>query len=157
LKRFECMKKKDVHKKVSLKREEELEKQLARSLADYDNLRKRAEKEKEEIIKLANIGFFLRLSPVIDNLKKAQEHLKDEGLDNIINELIRIISEEDIINVEAEAGVPFDENYHEAIEVERIEDDNKEGLISQVLLEGWRLKDGPVIRPAKVIVYKKKS
>lgn len=135
-------------------REKELEIQLARALADYDNLRKRAEKEKEEIIKLASISFFLKLVPIVDNLKKAQGYLKDEGLDNIIKELTRIISEEDIENVIAEEGRAFDENYHEAVEVEKIEDGSKSGLISQVLLEGWRIKDGPVIRPAKVIVYK---
>ena len=151
------MKKKNGKKKILVKREEELRKQLARTLADYDNLRKRVEKEKEEIIKLANIGFFLRLAPVIDNLKKAREHLKDEGLDNIINEFIRIISEEEIVNVEAKKGVPFDENYHEAIEVEHTEEKSKNGLISQVLLEGWRINSGPVIRPAKVIVYKIKE
>lgn len=148
------MKKKLKQKEAIISKEEELEKQLARSLADYDNLRKRTEKEKEEIIKLANIGFFLRLAPVIDNLKKAQEHLKDEGLANIINEFVRIISEEEIINVGAEAGISFDENYHEAIEVEPTEDKSKEGVISKVLLEGWRIKDGPVVRPAKVIVCK---
>lgn len=148
------MKAKVQKKGNGLSREKELEIQLARALADYDNLRKRTEKEKEDIIKLANIGFFLKLVPIVDNLKKAQEHLKDEGLDNIIKELTRIISEEDIENVIAEEGLPFDENYHEAVEIEKVEDGSKSGLISQVLLEGWRIKDGPVIRPAKVIVYK---
>ena len=141
-------------KKTFINKEEELKNQLARTLADYDNLRKRTEKEKEEVIKLANLGFFLRMTPVIDNLKKAQEHLKDEGLSNIINELVRIISEEGIINVEAGENIPFDENFHEAVEVKNVKEKSMSGLISEVLLEGWRLKDGPVIRPAKVIVYK---
>ncbi|OFY46457.1 MAG: nucleotide exchange factor GrpE, partial [Bacteroidetes bacterium RBG_13_44_24] len=79
---------------------------------------------------------------------------KDEGLGNIIKELVRIISEEGMENVEAETGFPFDENLHEAVELEKVEDGSKSGLISQVLLEGWRIKEGPVIRPAKVIVYK---
>lgn len=134
--------------------EKNLKSQLARALADYDNLRKRAEKEKEEIIKLANLGFFLRLAPIIDNLKKAQGHFKDEGLGNIIKELTRVVTDEGIENTIAETGMPFDENFHEVIEVEKTEDQSKEGVISQVLLEGWRLKDGPVIRPAKVIVFK---
>src|SRR4030043_2436589 len=154
LRGFRKMKSKKQNKDVSGNSEKELKSQLTRVLADYDNLRKRTEKEKEEIIKLANLSFFLRLVPIIDNLKKAQEHLKDEGLGNIIKELVRIISEEGMENVEAETGFPFDENLHEAVELEKVEDGSKSGLISQVLLEGWRIKEGPVIRPAKVIVYK---
>jgi len=141
-------------KDLSVAREEELKSQLARTLADYDNLRKRVEREKEEVIKLANVGFFLRIAPVIDDLKKAQLHLKDEGLDNIIKKIDVIISEEGIENVEVWEGLPFDENLHEAVEIENVREKSKQGLISKVLLEGWRIKDGPVIRPAKVIVYK---
>lgn len=135
-------------------KERELKNQLARALADYDNLRKRVEKEKEEIIKLANLSFFLRLAPIIDNLKKAQKHLKDQGLENIIKELSQVISDEGIENIEAETGFPFDENYHEAVEVEKTDDESKKGIISKVLLEGWRIKNGPVIRPSKVVVYR---
>ena len=50
--------------------------------------------------------------------------------------------------------MPFDENIHEATEIEVVKDKSKQGTISKVLLEGWRIKDGPVIRPAKVVVYK---
>jgi molecular chaperone GrpE len=145
-------KKKKATKKQS--KEQELHDRLARALADYDNLRKRTEKEKEEIIKLANLSLFLKLAPIIDNLKKAKDHLKDDGLDNIVKELLEIISEEGIELVEIEKDMLFDENFHEAIEVEPTNDKSKQGLISKVLLEGWRMKDGPVIRPAKVVVYK---
>jgi molecular chaperone GrpE len=134
-------------------KETDLKNQLARALADYDNLRKRTEKEKEEIVKLANLSFFLKLAPVIDSLKKAQDHLKDEGLENIIKELTRVLSEEGIESVEAQVGLRFDENYHEAVEVVNIEDETVQGTISEIILEGWKLKDGPVIRPAKVKVY----
>ncbi len=148
------MKRKINKKEAGKSSEEELKNQLARSLADYDNLRKRVEREKEEIIKLANVGFFLKLVPIIDNLKKAQACLKDEGLDNILKDLLKVISEEGIENVAAEKDLAFDEKYHEAIDVEYTEDSEKQGLISQVLSEGWRVKDGPVIRPAKVVVFR---
>jgi molecular chaperone GrpE len=138
-------------------KEEQLKNQLARTLADYDNLRKRVEKEKEEIVKLANVGFFLRLAPVIDNLKKAQGHLKDGGLENIIKELLEIISGEGIENVEAKKGMLFDENIHEATEIEETKEKSKHSTVSKVLLEGWRIRDGLVIKPAKVVVYKMKE
>lgn len=148
-------KRKKVDKKVN--KEKELQDRLARALADYDNLRKRTEKEKEEIIKLANLSLFLKLAPIIDNLKKAKEHLNDPGLENIVKELLEIISDEGIENVDAGKDKPFDENFHEAVEIEATDDKAKQGLISKVLLEGWRMKDGPVIRPAKVVVYKAKE
>ena len=144
-------------KTLQSEKEDQLKNQLARTLADYDNLRKRCEKEKQEIIKLANLSFFLKLAPAIDNLKKAQKHLNDEGLDNIIKDFSRIILQEGIENVTAETGLVFDENFHEAVEIEQTEDKSKVGIISKVLLEGWRIKDGPVIRPAKVVVYKTKE
>ena len=144
-------------KTLQSEKEDQLKNQLARTLADYDNLRKRCEKEKQEIIKLANLSFFLKLAPAIDNLKKAQKHLNDEGLDNIIKDFSRIILQEGIENVTAETGLVFDENFHEAVEIEQTEDKSKVGIISKVLLEGWKIKDGPVIRPAKVVVYKAKE
>jgi molecular chaperone GrpE len=143
-------------KSVLPSREEELKGQLARALADYDNLRKRTELEREEIIKLSLFGFFEKLAPIIDNLRKAQMHLKDEGLEHILADLEKILSEEGIEKIEAEGRV-FDENLHEAIEIEPADDEAKEGIISEVLQMGWRFKDGPVIRPAKVKVYKIKQ
>lgn len=150
------MKKKQKFDKKQNK-EQELQERLARALADYDNLRKRTEKEKEEIIKLANLSLFLRLAPIIDNLKKADEHLKDPGLENIVKELLEIISEEGIESIGAEKDMAFDENFHEATDIEPVDDKNMSGKISKVILGGWRVKDGPVIRPAKVVVYKTKE
>ena len=135
-------------------KEEVLKSQLARALADYDNLRKRSEAEREEIIKLSLFSFFEKLAPIIDNLKKAQEHLKDEGLQNVIRELARVISEEGVENIEAEIGSSFNENLHEVVEIEPTEDESRNGIISQVLQKGWRFTNGPIIRPAKVKVYK---
>jgi molecular chaperone GrpE len=135
-------------------KEVELKNQLARALADYDNLRKRTEKEKEDIIKFSNLNFFLELTPIIDNLKKAQLHLKDEGLENVIRELARVIAGEGMENIEVQEGSRYDENFHEVVEVVNTIDDEKEGIISEVVLEGWKFKDGFVIRPAKVKVYK---
>lgn len=134
-------------------REEELKGQLARALADYDNLRKRTEAERGEIIKLALFGFFEKLAPIIDNLKKAQGHLKDEGLGHILSDLERVFIEEGIESIEAEGGA-FDENLHDAVELEPTGDESKEGKVSEVLQMGYRFKDGPVIRPAKVKVFK---
>lgn len=136
---------------------EELKNQLARALADYDNLRKRVEKEKEDVVKLASVSLFAKLMPSIDTLKKAQTHLKDEGLDQVLKDIKKALEDEGIVKIEAETGGSFDENNHEVVEVEEIDDKNKKGQIAEVMLDGWRLKDGPVIRPTKVKVYKEKG
>jgi len=83
-------------------------------------------------------------------------HLKDEGLEHILTDLEKILSEAGIEKIEAEGRI-FDENLHEAIEIEHASDEAREGTISEVLQMGWRFKDGPVIRPAKVKVYKIKQ
>ena len=60
--------------------------QLARALADYDNLRKRVEGEKDAWEKIAASKVVLRLLPVLDMTLEAQKHLKDAGLAIVIGE-----------------------------------------------------------------------
>lgn len=139
------------------KETEELKKQLARALADYDNLTKRVEKEKKEIIKLASISLFVRLMPVFDMLENAQAHLDDQGLDHIIGDLEEVLDKEGIVKIKTKKGDDFDEKHHEVVEIEKISGKNKKGEILKVLLDGWMIKEGPVIRPTKVRVYGEKE
>ena len=62
--------------KVKTEETDVLKNQLARALADYDNLRKRIEREKEDLEKLAGLKLILRILPILDNLRAAQNHLK---------------------------------------------------------------------------------
>jgi len=114
--------------------------QLARALADYDNLRKRIEREKETFEKVANLKLVIKLLPVLDTLKKAQAHLKDEGLG------ITIKGFEDSLK-----GDEFNPEIHEAIDVG---EGPASGKIEEVLAGGWKFIDGPVIRHAQVRVSK---
>jgi molecular chaperone GrpE len=141
---------------VSLK---ELKNQLARALADYDNLKKRVERERQELSQLAGLGLIVRLLPVLDNLEQAQKHLQDAGLAISLNEFNEVLKEEGVEKVEAAPGMKFDENLHEAIEIISASgsEGRKKGEIAEVVLPGWRYKDGPVIRVAKVKVYGQKS
>jgi len=141
--------------KATRKKEEveELKEQLARALADYDNLRKRVEREREEFVRHASVSFFKKLLPVFDMLNQARKHLNDEGLENIFRELKKVLQLEGIEEIEVNERDNFDEKIHEAVDVDLTEDKNKIGKISQIVLPGWRVKDGMVIRPAKVKVY----
>jgi len=64
-----------IHKEL-----ESVKTMLARALADYDNLNKRVDRERQDLIKIASVGVIIKLLPVIDNLESAQVHLKDQGL-----------------------------------------------------------------------------
>lgn len=148
--------KKDEEKenKVTKDELEELRNQLARALADYDNLRKRVEKEKEEFRKVANLNLVSSLLPAIDMLENAQKHLKDSGLALTIKELQEALYTHGIEKINAKEGEKFNEEVHEAVEVIS-EGGREDGEIIEEVLTGWRFNEGPVIRASKVKVFRK--
>lgn len=127
-----------------------LKSQLARALADYDNLRKRTEAEKEGWFKFASIRVVQQLLPILDNLENMQKHLNDQGLSLTIVEFKKVLKEEGFNEILPGVDGVFDENTMEAVEA--IEG-GKEGHVAEVLLPGWLTGD-QVIRHAKVKVYK---
>lgn len=129
---------------------EELKNQLARALADYDNLRKRTEAEREVWINFAAQNILAKLLPVLDTLESAQNHLKDQGLAIAISQFKDVLKEEGLEEVSPEKGDEFNPEIHEAVESI---DGGEHGRIAEKVLPGWRFKDGPVIRVAKVKVY----
>jgi len=128
-----------------------LRNQLARALADYDNLRKRTETEKEILGKTASFKIVLRLLPILDMLEDAQKHLADQGLAIALGEFKKILAEENLEEITVQPEDIFDEQLHEAVEMV---DGGSEGMIADMVLSGWKYKDGPVIRHTKVKVYK---
>jgi len=123
---------------------------LARALADYDNLSKRVERERQDLSKIASVGVIIRLLPVLDSLESAQVHLKDQGLAITIGEFKKVLSEEGLTEIRSKVGDEFDENTMEAIEV--IEGKDK-GKVAELVLAGWKFEDRTVVRHAKVKVY----
>ena len=131
-----------------------LKNQLARALADYDNLRKRSEEEKISWIKFATQKFIQDLLPVLDIFETVQEHLQDSGLAIAINQLKEVLGREGVVEIKPKAGDIFDENSHEVVEAV---EGKEEGRIAEVVTSGWKLIDGNVIRHAKVKVFKIKK
>lgn len=125
---------------------------LARALADYDNLSKRVDRERQDLGKIVSAGIIIRLLPVLDNLESAQAHLKDSGLAISIVEFKKVLSEEGLNEIKPKVGDVFDENKMEAIEVVEGVRDN---IVSETVLVGWEFSDGTVVRHAKVKVSKK--
>lgn len=132
-----------------------LKKQLVRTLADYDNLRKRIEREREEFGRLANIRLAARFLSVYDMLESAQKHLNDSGLAITLGEFIRVLKDEGIEKIKVRAADKFDEKIHEVVEIDDQPGKGKGGRITKIILTGWKIVDGPVIRPVKVKVGKK--
>jgi molecular chaperone GrpE len=145
--------KKGPRKKTKKGEFEDLKNQLARALADYDNLRKRVEREREQVGKIAGAKFALKALSVFDMLEEAQKHLKDSGIALTIEEFEKVLKDEGIEKIEAGLGTKFNEELHEAVEVVKA---GKDGKIADVVLTGWKFRDGPVIRPTKVKVGRKK-
>lgn len=130
--------------------------QLARALADYDNLVKRLGREKEEIVQRATKNLVEDLLPAVDNLERASNHLSDNGLNMAIVQIKQILAQYGVEEVNTNPGEKFDSDLHEAVEI--IEGaQNQNGTIAEVLARGYKWQDGMIIRPAKVRVYQGKQ
>lgn len=146
-------------KKQKIKKDEldSLRNQLARALADYDNLKKRVEKEREEFFKIAKISFFESILPSLDILYSALAFLNDEGLKKAVESFEKAFLGQGIEKISPQNGDVFDENLHEAIEVVESKDSKKMGRVFETCVAGWKTKEGFLIRPAKVKVYGQKT
>ena len=131
---------------------EELSNNWKRALADYQNLEKRHEREKAEFVQFANSSLILKLLSVLDNLERAQEHLKDNGLELAIGEFKRVLAEDGLEEIEV-SGKEFNPAEMEAVETVEGEEDNK---VVEAVYKGYRLKDR-LVRPAKVKVSQGKN
>ena len=129
--------------------------------ADFENTRKRLEREKQDFVKFANEGIILELLNVLDDLERttnlAETHKEDfaaflKGVEMILAHLYEMLKEYGLKPIEAE-GKKFDPNYHEALlQVEN--KDLPENTVVEELQKGYLLNER-VIRTAKVKVSKK--
>ncbi len=139
---------------------EELTTRLMRLQADFDNYRKRVEKEKTAIVQYASSGLVEKILPVLDNFDRAlAEEIKSEnknegffdGVNMIRNQMIEALKSEGVEEIEA-VGKPFDHNFHNAIQ--QVDSDEYEsGIVTEEYQKGYMLKDR-VIRPSMVVVAK---
>jgi molecular chaperone GrpE len=128
---------------------EELTQCWKRALADYQNLEKRIEKDKADFVQYSNRQLIQKLLTVLDNLERAEEHLKDQGLELAVKEFKRVLGEEGLSEIDA-VGQDYDPALMEAVEVVEGEDSGK---VIEVTQKGYFLKD-KVVRPVKVKVIK---
>lgn len=138
----------------SLPRKEQigqLKHQLARALADYQNLQKRVARESHDIVRRENRELLGRLLGVLDILEKAGSHTADEGLALAVTQFKQVLSDFGVKEIEVRAQDKFDPRLHEAVDVVL---GKKEGLIAEVVSKGYKFAE-EVLRPARVKVFGK--
>jgi molecular chaperone GrpE len=126
---------------------------LRRLKAEFENSRKRQERERTRILETASERLVVELLPVLDNLDRALEAEGDihEGVRAIRDQLVTVLGKEGLLPV-ASDGQHFDPNVHEAV-MSQPSEEHEEGTILQTFQRGYLLSGKP-IRPAKVVVAK---
>jgi molecular chaperone GrpE len=141
---------------------EQVKEQLLRTLADFDNYRKRVRKEKEDAVKYAALPLIESLLPVIDNFERAldlaQHHETVQstdleafvnGIDMVYRQFLQALAQAGLSMIETE-GKPFNPYEHNAVmQVES--EEHEPGMVVEELQTGYRYLDR-VIRPAMVKV-----
>ena len=130
-----------------------------RLYAEFENYKKKVNKDKEELVKYGNEKLIYELLPVIDNLEMALEHSKNEASESILQgveitlkELMRILQKFELTPINS-MGKPFDPAIHHAMTlVER--DDIEENIVVEEFRKGYMFRD-KVIRASLVGVSKK--
>ena len=133
------------------KKIEELTDSLKRTQADFENFRKRTDKEKAELARYAHAGIISRMLPVIDSFEMALKNASDkehfvDGIKLIYAQLHSILETEGIIPIKA-MGEKFDPYRHEVLMKEP--SDKDDGTILEEFQKGYMLNDR-VLRHSKV-------
>ena len=136
----------------------ELNDRFLRLYSEFDNYKKRANKEKLDILSTASEKVIVNLLPVIDDFERAiaaNEKVEDvkaikDGFVLIYNKLIQLLKRFDVEEIQAKGEV-FDTDFHEAVTHFPTEKEEDKGKVIDVTEKGYKLKD-KVIRYAKVVV-----
>jgi len=133
-----------------------------RAHAEFENARKRLDKEREAFLKYANEGLVIEFLPIVDSLEIAEKHIKQakdfdavrQGVDMIHGQIQKFLKELGVEKIKT-VGEKFDPNMHEVIEVLDT-DEGKEDEITEELKPGYKL-NGKLLRPASVKITRRRS
>jgi molecular chaperone GrpE len=137
------------------KAQEEMLAQSQRALADYANLKKRFEKERQELAKFASESVVVQLLGSLDNLERAIAYATDserqgglyQGVRMTLQQIDATLANMGFVRMDVKEGNSFDPHLHEAVEMV----DGPKDQIVQVIQSGYTLHE-KVIRPARVNV-----
>ena len=148
-------------KNLLAQRDEQLDKEKKEYLflmAEFDNFRKRNDRERAELLKNAAEGVLKGLLPIVDDFERGLAAIKDsdnveavkEGMELIYGKLMKYLGQNGVKVIPTEVGTEFDTDLHEAIAMVPGGEENK-GKIIDTVTKGYTLND-KVIRHAKVAV-----
>ena len=137
----------------------QLKDKYLRTLAEYENFRKRSEKEKAQMFELGAKSIIEALLPVVDNFERALSHVQEEekdspfvkGIEGIYKQIQKMFADCNIQEIET-LGKKFDPALHNAVMTEE-EGDAEEDTITQDLQKGYTYR-GNVVRHSMVKVKK---
>ena len=147
---------------TALRRErDELRDQLLRKAADFDNYRKRVERDRREMVELAAQDLLSELLPVLDDFERALEadvapgaESYRDGVELIYKQLQDLLKKRSVTPIEA-VGTDFDPHVHQAV-VHEDSTTHRDGEVIAELRRGYRLGDR-LLRPAMVKVAKREQ
>ena len=130
---------------------------LARATAEFQNIRKRNEQEREQQLQFANSSLIKSLLPVIDNFEralgvdpsKADATTLLKGMQIVHDQWLNVLKQQDVEEIAPTPGTPFDPNQHQAL----MQQDSQYAVptVVQLLQKGYSLH-GRTLRPAQVAV-----
>ena len=136
---------------------EELTDKLTRQMAEFDNFRKRTEKEKSQMYEVGAKDIIEKILPVVDNFERGLDAVKEEdkedpfvqGMEKVYKHLLTTLEGIEVKPIEA-VGQPFDPNFHNA--VMHVEDENfGENEVAEEFQKGYMYRDS-VVRHSMVKV-----
>lgn len=136
---------------------EELTDKLTRQMAEFDNFRKRSEKEKSQMYEIGAKDIIEKILPVVDNFERGLDAVKEEekedpfvqGMEKVYKHLVTTLEGIEVKPIEA-VGQPFDPNFHNA--VMHVEDENfGENIVAEEFQKGYTYRDS-VVRHSMVKV-----
>lgn len=132
---------------------------LLRTAAEFDNYRKRMERERRELAEYAAADVLAELLPIVDNFERALQapagtdvEAFRRGAELIHKQMLDLLRKRGVTPIEA-LGADFDPNYHQAV-IHEASEAHREGEVMQELQRGYMLGDR-LLRPAMVKVAKR--
>ena len=136
---------------------EELTDKLTRQMAEFDNFRKRTEKEKSQMYEVGAKDIIEKILPVVDNFERGLDAVKEEekedpfvqGMEKVYKQFMTVLESVEVKPIEA-LGNQFDPNFHNA--VMHVEDENfGENIVAEEFQKGYTYRDS-VVRHSMVKV-----
>ncbi len=151
--------KKDKEKEALKEQVAALDDQVKRQMAEFDNFRKRTEKEKEQMFSMGEKSVMEKLLPIVDNFERGFATVQEEdendafvlGMKKIYEQLIKQLTDLGVTPIEA-VGQDFDPNFHNAV-MQVDSDELETGKVAQELQKGYMYHD-TVLRHSMVSVVK---